>query len=34
MEVILFEQIPDLFDAVGRLFVQKKEECWETETWG
>ena len=29
MEVILFEQIPDLFDAVGRLFVQKKEELCE-----
>ncbi len=29
MDVIMFEQIPDLFASVGELFVQKKEELCE-----
>ena len=26
MEIIAFNQIPDLFAVVGKLFVEKKEE--------
>lgn len=29
MEKILFEQVPELFEAVGALFVEKKEELCE-----
>lgn len=29
MEKIIFEQIPDLFESVGKLFIEKKEELCE-----
>ena len=29
MEKILFDQVPDLFQSVGDLFVEKKEELCE-----
>ena len=29
MDKILFEQIPDLFESIGTLFIEKKEELCE-----
>lgn len=39
MEKILFDQVPDLFQSVGDLFVEKRKSCvrwtpsWATATW-